>query len=182
MMNFPLETPYHINSTELPTLGTGWVAANNQGLVAFDFGIPEEDFLTRVFPKGVSASSSTETLTIAHPLTSLALRQVGEYLAGERQHFTLPIDWRQFTVFQADVYRAVIAIPFGDTRTYQQIAAQVNRPRAARAVGAANGANPLPIIIPCHRLVGKDGSLRGYGGKGGIQTKQWLLDHEQQYS
>lgn len=176
------EEQYHISSAQLPTLGKGWVAANNQGLVAFDFGIPEEDFLTRVFPKGVSASSSTETLTIAHQLTSLALRQVGEYLAGERQHFTLPIDWRQFTVFQADVYRAVIAIPFGDTRTYQQIAAQVNRPRAARAVGAANGANPLPIIIPCHRLVGKDGSLRGYGGKGGIQTKQWLLDHEQQYS
>ena len=177
-----IETPFHISSIELPALGTGWAAANNQGLVAFDFGIPEDDFLNRVSPQGLFTPASRKSGTFAHQLTSLALRQVEEYLTGERQQFTLPIDWRPFTAFQADVYQAVIAIPYGDTRTYQKIAAQVNRPRAARAVGAANAANPLPIIIPCHRLVGKDGSLRGYGGKGGIHTKQWLLDLEQQYS
>ena len=111
-----------------------------------------------------------------------AINQVEEYFAGKRQSFTLPIDWQQFTDFQIDVYRAVISVPFGQTRTYGQIAAQIGRPKAARAVGAANAANPLPIIIPCHRLVGKDGTLRGYGGKGGIKTKQWLLDLENRYS
>ena len=180
-MKLPFEEPYHIRTAELPTLGTCWAAANNQGLVAFDFGISEDDFLSSVFPNGLPKFTNYKPDTRIHQVSALALEQVKEYLGGERQQFNLPIDWRPFTAFQSDVYQAVIAIPYGQTKTYQQIAAQVNRPRAARAVGAANGANPLPIIIPCHRLVGKDGSLRGYGGKGGIRTKQWLLDLEQQY-
>ena len=180
-MKLPLEEPYHIRTAELPTLGTCWAAANSQGLVAFDFGISEDNFLSRVFPDGLPPSSGPEAGPHTKQITAMALKQVKEYLRGERQQFDLPIDWRPFTVFQADVYQAVIAIPFGHTRTYQQIALQIHRPRAARAVGGANGANPLPIIIPCHRLVGKDGSLRGYGGKGGLRTKQWLLDLEQQY-
>lgn len=172
---------YLISSAELPPLGTCWAAANHTGLVAFEFGISGDDFLKRHFPEELSASAYPTPATSSHPLPALALLQMKEYLAGERQQFSVPIDWRLFTPFQADVYRAVIAIPFGSTCTYSQIAAQIHRPGAPRAVGAANAANPLSIIIPCHRLVGKDGSLRGYGGKGGIRTKQWLIDLEKQY-
>jgi len=177
----PTEAPIYIGSAQLPILGTSWAAANHAGLVAFEFGIPEDEFLNGLFPEGIPTYLNTSSGDFSQQLTSLALKQVDEYLNGARQQFTLPIDWRPFTAFQAEVYRAVIEIPFGRTSTYGQIAAQINRPLAARAVGAANAANPLPIIIPCHRLVGKDGSLRGYGGKGGIRTKQWLLAHERHF-
>lgn len=100
------------------------------------------------------------------------LAQLGEYFAGERRAFDLAIDWRG-TPFQRAVWDAVRAIPYGETRTYGEIAAQLGRPQAARAVGGANGANPLAPIVPCHRLVGRDGSLRGYGA--GIDMKRWLL-------
>ena len=103
-------------------------------------------------------------------LAAVALEQVQEYLSGNRQQFTVPINWQLFTQFRTIVYQAVIAIPYGQTRAYSQIAAQIGRPKAARAVGGANASNPIPIIIPCHRLIGADGSLRGYGGVGGIQT------------
>ena len=170
-----------ISSTDHPILRKLWAAGNDLGLIHFSFGIQKDQFLRSLSSKVSSDHSFSENPSQKNALPAEALRQVEEYLAGERQSFSLPIDWQQFTRFQADVYQAVIAIPYGLTRTYSQIAAQIGRPNAARAVGAANAANPVPIIIPCHRLVGKDGSLRGYGGKGGIQTKQWLLDHEKHH-
>jgi O-6-methylguanine DNA methyltransferase len=104
-----------------------------------------------------------------------ARSQLVEYFAGTRRDFDLAIDWRG-TPFQRAVWEAVFAIPYGETRTYGEIAAVLGRPAAARAVGAANGANPLAPVVPCHRLVGADGALRGYGA--GLSTKRWLLDLE----
>jgi len=99
-------------------------------------------------------------------------RQLTEYFDGKRRAFNLPLDLRG-TEFQIDVWNAVGAIPYGTTATYQEIAHLVGRPDAVRAVGAANGANPVSLIIPCHRVLGTDGSLTGYGG--GIANKRKLL-------
>ena len=104
-----------------------------------------------------------------------ARAQLAEYFAGARRAFDLALDWRG-TPFQRAVWEAVCAVPYGETRTYGEIAAILGRPGAARAVGAANGANPLAPIVPCHRLVGTDGSLRGYGA--GLGMKQWLIELE----
>ena len=105
-------------------------------------------------------------------------RQLFEYLCGERQAFDLPIDWQSMPASQAEVLRLVNQIPYGQVRTYGQIAVTLGKPGASRAVGNANARNPLPLIIPCHRVMGADGSFRGYGGPGGIPTKAWLLQKE----
>lgn len=99
-------------------------------------------------------------------------QQLTEYLHGERSEFTLPLDLRG-TPFQVAVWNALRRIPYGETRSYSQIAEDVQRIKAVRAVGAANGANPIPVVIPCHRVIGKDGSLTGYGG--GLPVKAELL-------
>jgi O-6-methylguanine DNA methyltransferase len=110
-------------------------------------------------------------------IVALALDQIGEYLAGHRREFDLPLDLRG-TEFQRRVWSAVAGIPYGQTQTYTQIAQALGKPLAVRAVGAANGANPLPLVVPCHRVLGSDGSLTGYGG--GLDVKQKLLKMESQ--
>lgn len=102
--------------------------------------------------------------------------QLAEYFAGGRKTFDLELEVRG-TTFQKSVLQALQTIPFGQTRTYKEIAEQVGSPKAVRAVGAANGSNPIPIIIPCHRVIGSNGKLTGFGG--GLPTKQYLLDLEQ---
>lgn len=104
-----------------------------------------------------------------------ACRQLREYFAGKRTRFTLPLHFAG-TDFQNTVWHALCDIPFGETTSYGVLAGRIGRPTASRAVGAANGANPLPIIVPCHRVIGTDRSLTGFGG--GIETKKFLLDHE----
>jgi methylated-DNA-[protein]-cysteine S-methyltransferase len=101
--------------------------------------------------------------------------QLGEYFAGTRQAFDVPLA-PPGTAFQAQVWRALRKIPFGDTRSYGQLARAIRRPSASRAVGAANGSNPISIIVPCHRVIGASGALTGYGG--GLEMKRWLLAHE----
>jgi methylated-DNA-[protein]-cysteine S-methyltransferase len=101
--------------------------------------------------------------------------QLGGYFAGTRQQFDLPLNARG-NVFQRAVWQALTEIPYGETTSYGKIAASIGHPDGARAVGVANGQNPLPIIVPCHRVIGADGSLTGYGG--GLPAKRWLLDHE----
>ena len=110
-------------------------------------------------------------------IVALALDQIAEYLADQRREFDLPLDLRG-TGFQHRVWAAVAAIPYGETRTYADIARAIGQPKAVRAVGAANGANPLPLVVPCHRVVGSDGSLTGYGG--GLDVKRRLLAMESQ--
>lgn len=108
-----------------------------------------------------------------------AKRQLDEYFAGKRQHFDLELA-PQATPFQAGVLAALCEIPYGQTRSYKDIAIAVGNPKAVRAVGGANGNNPLPIVIPCHRVVGSNGSLTGFGG--GVETKRFLLDLERSHS
>ena len=110
-----------------------------------------------------------------HPVLARARRQLAEYFAGERTRFDLPLR-AEGTEFQRRVWAALSGIPYGETRSYAEMAAELGRPRAVRAVGAANGRNPLPIVVPCHRVIGSDGSLTGFGG--GLPTKAWLLRHE----
>jgi O-6-methylguanine DNA methyltransferase len=110
-------------------------------------------------------------------LVALALDQIAEYLNGTRHEFDLPLDLRG-TEFQRRVWSAVAGIPYGQTRTYAQVAQAIGKPLALRAVGAANGANPLPLVVPCHRVLGSDGSLTGYGG--GLDVKRKLLEMESQ--
>ena len=101
--------------------------------------------------------------------------QLDEYFAGTRTRFDLKLA-PHGTAFQLAVLRALQEIPYGETRSYQDIARRIGKPKSVRAVGAANGRNPLPIIIPCHRVIGADGSLTGFGG--GLPTKRFLLDLE----
>jgi methylated-DNA-[protein]-cysteine S-methyltransferase len=112
-----------------------------------------------------------------HPVLAAASRQLAEYFAGARQEFDLPLD-PQGTPFQLTAWRGLTTIPFGETVSYGEQAARIGLPGKARAIGAANGRNPLPIVVPCHRVVGSDGSLVGFGG--GLETKSWLLHHERQ--
>lgn len=109
------------------------------------------------------------------PLLRRARRQLEEYFAGRRRGFDLPLS-PQGTPFQLSVWRTLASIPYGQTLSYAGLAARVGRPAAMRAVGAANGRNPLPIVLPCHRVIGADGSLTGFGG--GLPTKQFLLKLE----
>jgi methylated-DNA-[protein]-cysteine S-methyltransferase len=111
-----------------------------------------------------------------HPVLDAAARQLREWFAGERTTFDLPLDLGAATAFQRRCWLALPEIPYGTTRSYGDQARALGAPGAARAVGAANGRNPLPIVLPCHRLVGAGGALTGYGG--GLEVKRALLDHE----
>lgn len=102
-------------------------------------------------------------------------RQLAAYFSKEIQRFDLPLA-PPGTAFQQAVWQELTRIPYGETRSYGDIAKALDRPKASRAVGAANGANPLPILLPCHRVIGTNGALTGFGG--GIATKTWLLRHE----
>jgi methylated-DNA-[protein]-cysteine S-methyltransferase len=102
-------------------------------------------------------------------------RQLGDYFAGRLQAFTVPLDFHG-TEFQKAVWAALLTIPFGETRSYGEIARQIGRPSASRAVGAANGRNPISIIAPCHRVLGSNGALTGFAG--GLAAKDYLLGHE----
>ena len=103
------------------------------------------------------------------------LAQLGEYFAGARRTFDVPLDLRG-SEFQRAVWAAVLEIPYGETASYGEIARRVGRPGKARAVGRANGSNPIAVIVPCHRVIGADGTLTGYGG--GLERKRLLLDLE----
>jgi|SRR5579871_4738419 len=111
----------------------------------------------------------------AHPVLQDAIQQLTEYFAGERREFSLPLEIAG-TAFQKRVWNMLLTIPYGETCSYRNIATALGTPSAVRAVGAANGANPLPIVIPCHRVIGSRGNLVGYGG--GLPLKKRLLDLE----
>ena len=110
-----------------------------------------------------------------HPLLRETEKQLREYFAGRRKVFDLPLDL-QGTEFQMLVWQALRDIPYGATRSYGEIARVIGRPKAARAVGMANHVNPVVIVVPCHRVIGADGRLTGYGG--GLDKKEYLLKHE----
>lgn len=110
-----------------------------------------------------------------HPVLVETARQLDAYFAGTLTRFTVPLDARG-TAFQKSVWAALLNIPFGETRSYGAIARDIGRPTASRAVGAANGRNPISIIAPCHRVIGSGGALTGFAG--GVAVKRWLIAHE----
>lgn len=128
------------------------------------------------FPQGAMRTSPEDGWTYAEEPLAEARRQLKEYFRGERRVFDLPLR-PNGTPFQLSVLEALRNIPYGATASYGEVARRIGRPKAVRAVGAANGRNPLPIVIPCHRVIGSDGSLTGFGG--GLATKQALLELEQ---
>ncbi|MGQ0506133.1 MAG: methylated-DNA--[protein]-cysteine S-methyltransferase [Myxococcaceae bacterium] len=139
--------------------------ANEQALVAL------------LFPDHRRAPHFETQVKRAHPVLDQAEAELNEYFRAERKRFTTPLA-PQGTPFQRAVWEALKTIPFGDTRSYRALAIQVNKPAAVRAVGSANGRNPLSIFVPCHRVLGSTGALTGYAG--GTASKQWLLNHERE--
>jgi methylated-DNA-[protein]-cysteine S-methyltransferase len=139
-------------------LGELTLTSTEKGLAAVDFG--------RRVPQGAIANLAANRTFI---------RQIEEYFQGQRTQFDFPLDFKG-TEFQMAVWRELLQIPYGQTRTYGDIAKKLGRPGAARAVGMANHDNHLPIVVPCHRVVGHDGSLTGYAG--GLHIKQQLLNIE----
>ena len=117
----------------------------------------------------------TMQLQVEHPILLHTQQQLRQYFAGERSDFDLPLAF-EGTVFQQQVWQALLSIPYGETRSYGQIAAQIGRPKAVRAVGSANAKNPLSIVVPCHRVIGANGQLVGFAG--GLDKKQFLLHLE----
>lgn len=116
----------------------------------------------------------------APDLLAEALHQMVEYLEGQRRAFTLPLEDEELSEFELAVRRAALAIPYGQTTTYRKLAVQIGSPDGARAVGIAMSRNPLPLVVPCHRVVAASGKLHGYSGAGGPATKAWLLQLEGQ--
>ena len=163
----------YIGEVSQTPIGPVWVALTEGGLVAVEIGANPDSFtrlLRRRYPDCQPLPDPSRT--------DEATRQIAEYLHGERQEFDLPIDWTAMGAFQERALRLTAAIPYGQTTTYGEIARRLERPRSARAVGRAEATNPMPLVIPCHRVVGADGGLHGYGAPGGIQTKAWLLELE----
>ena len=141
--------------------------ASARGLRAVLFPEPRHPLVFDVEPgPGVAAATA---------LVEQAARELDEYFAGRRRDFTVPLD-PEGTPFQRTVWTALATIPYAVTWSYGQLAGAIGKPSASRAVGAANGRNPIAIIVPCHRVIGHDGSATGYGG--GLPTKRWLLAHE----
>jgi len=120
--------------------------------------------------------ATTDPEVPVEPVLAAAVDQLHEYFNGARQEFDLPLE-PTGTVFQRRCWAALVELPYATTTTYARQADRLGDPRAVRAVGAANGRNPIPVIIPCHRVIGADGRLVGFGG--GLAAKAWLLDHEQ---
>ncbi len=172
-----MATVIEISSITTSRLGEVWAAASARGLVAVEFGVSR-----RVFEATIRQQERREAWELrpaGRGIAQTAACQIAEYLDGRRHIFDVPIDWSVLASdFQRAALAAVAAIPYGQTRTYGQIAAQIGYARAPRAVGRANATNPMPLVIPCHRVIGSDGKLHGYGGHGGLKTKRWLLDLE----
>jgi methylated-DNA-[protein]-cysteine S-methyltransferase len=137
--------------------------------------VDDDGRLVRLHLPGDAAAAGTAPRHRRGDCCDHVARQLAEYFAGTRREFDLELQ-PEGTPFQLKAWRALRSIPFGETRSYQQQATAIGKPTAMRAVGAANGKNPLPIVVPCHRVIGKDGSLVGFGG--GLSCKRWLLAHE----
>lgn len=161
-----------IGKLENTPVGRIWVAASDDGLVGINLWDEPERFLT-----GIARMTSEIPDPNAQPnaIVKAAIAELEAYLRGELDEFTVPIEWAILKPFHREVLEQVMAVPYGHTTSYGAIAERIGRPGAVRAVGRANATNPIPIIIPCHRILGADGKLHGYGARGGLETKAWLL-------
>ena len=162
-----------IHHTGPTPLGDIWLAMSENGLVAVEFPSSEPAFaayLEKRFRCRVESGPARG---------EDAADQLRAYAQGEHRAFDIPIDWSVLTPYQRRVLQATAEIPYGETRTYKEIAALLGNPRAARAVGRAEATNPMPIVLPCHRVLGSDHKLHGYGAGEGLKTKDWLLRLEE---
>jgi len=160
-----METLYY--SKMKSPIGPLWVAVSNKGVVMVDWG-------SREFPPvGFDKNASW---VISEEKTEQVRKQLTQYFDGHRTEFTVPLDPRKGTDFQKKCWDVLVKIPYGQTRSYQEVAKAAGSPLAFRAVGQANHVNPIPIIIPCHRVINADGHLGGYGG--GLDVKEQLLSLE----
>src|SRR6201993_674611 len=157
-------------------IGPLFLAGSEKGLVAleFDARLPGQQTI-RPNPRDLRSESRGAGFQESKVKLSAYVRQLEEYFAGSRREFTFPLDMRG-TEFQLACWRALVEIPYGETRTYADIARAVGRPQGFRAVGMANNRNPVAIVVPCHRVIASDGSLCGYGG--GLDIKRKLLQLE----
>jgi methylated-DNA-[protein]-cysteine S-methyltransferase len=153
-------------------IGPVWLGCTERGLAALEIGGELAAFIEALEKRSYAPSFE------ASALADEAARQVVDYLEGKRYDFDLPLDWSRMGAFQVQALRATLAVPYGQVTTYGALAAQLGRPRAARAVGRAEATNPIPLVIPCHRVLGTDGKLHGYGTGNGLETKTWLLQLE----
>ena len=151
-------------------LGTLFVAVSRRGLCAVDFGRSEREFFARLDPL---ARLEKNPRAVQH-----AKEQLRAYFAGNRFDFTLPVDLSSLTPFQRGVLDTTCRIAPGDVWTYHRVAKELGRPKSSRPVGQALAHNPVPIVIPCHRVIASDGSLGGYSGGSGLKAKRWLLQLE----
>ena len=157
-------------------LGKMIAGATDAGVCLFDFEYRKS---IEAIKKRVEVHVGSSLTTGEHPYFDWLKLEIDEYFRGGRQEFTVPVHLAG-TPFQVRVWEALQQIPYGESRTYQQQSVALGNEKAIRAVAGANGENGIAIIIPCHRVVGKNGSLVGYGG--GLPRKQWLLNHELKYS
>lgn len=151
-------------------VGMLYVAANARGVCRTTLGGSAEAFIAEQDPLARTERDPAALAAI--------IAQLREYFAGERVVFDLPLDMAQMRPFQRQVLRQALTIPAGTMWTYGQLARAIGKPKASRAVGTALGSNPIPLIIPCHRVIGSDGKLHGYGTGEGLPTKRWLLQFE----
>jgi len=149
--------------------GAVWTAVSVDGLVAVSLWAERE----RIEREVVKLTGRLPVYDVDR--VTAVLDQLDDYFQGRRQVFDVPVDWSIMTPFQQTALRIIYAIPYGQYLTYAGVAQKIGRPQAVRAVGRANATNPMPVIIPCHRVLGSDGKLHGYGGPGGLDTKAWLL-------
>lgn len=158
-----------IGKADSTPLGAIWVGVSENGLVAVEVQSGQEAFVHQVQRLGF------QQVLLDQVHVAEFLQEVVEYLEGKRRSFDMDIDWTVMTPFQEMALRATCAIPYGQTSTYGEIAHEIDKPRGARAVGRAEATNPMPLVIPCHRVLGADGGLHGYGTGEGLATKAWLL-------
>lgn len=151
-------------------LGPLFIAATERGVCAIEFGRRK----ARIPTLPNTATRLEKSASAVAP----AMAQLREYFAGQRTIFDLPVDLSALTPFQQEVLTVTRQIPAGQTWTYQRVAQEMGRPKSSRPVGQALARNPIPIVIPCHRVIASDGSLGGYSGGSGLKAKRWLLQHE----
>jgi methylated-DNA-[protein]-cysteine S-methyltransferase len=162
----------YLGDLEDEAIGKVWIAVTDAGLAGLSFGGAKRTFESRM-------SEETDSRPIwSRERTARPAKQLRRYLKGRGQSFDLSLDLSRLTDFQCRVLLATSRVPYGQLATYSEIANRIGRPKASRAVGQALAKNPIPIVIPCHRIVASDGSLTGYSGGKGVQTKAQLLKLE----
>lgn len=165
-----LASVFYYTSIDTP-LGKLYLAGGKEGICRVDFWSKSENLFVKSF------QSDTKNLPIksSEPFSNI-IKQLKEYFSGKRKKFNVSLDLSCGTPFQQKVWKTLLEIPYGETESYKWVAKQIKKPKATRAVGNANGKNPIPIIIPCHRVVAADGGLGGYSS--GVENKKKLLKLE----